>query len=237
MLRPTIPPAVFAEAVQLFWHTRAAQGVAQQARGVTDQGLRGAVTGGQQMDGFCAQIITLMTEAGVSREHICTTGTELPGYYRPSKQWDLVVVRDGSLVAAIEFKSQVGSFGNNFNNRTEEALGSAVDLWTAFREGALQAAPPPWLDYLFLLEDCARSRAPVGVVQPHFPVLPEFRDSSYAQRYELLCRKLVLERQYSATCLLLTDRAKADSVPNYTEPAEDLSSSRFLDQLLRHVVP
>ena len=56
------------------------------------------------------------------------------------------MVVDGTLLAAFEFKSQVGpSFGNNFNNRTEEALGSATDLWTAFREGAFQTSQRPWL--------------------------------------------------------------------------------------------
>jgi hypothetical protein len=35
----------------------------------------------------------------------------------------------GSLVATVEVKSQVGSFGNNFNNRVEEAIGSATDFW------------------------------------------------------------------------------------------------------------
>jgi hypothetical protein len=56
---------------------------------------------------------------------------ELPGYYRPTKKWDFLVLIDGRLVAVVETKSQVGSFGNNFNNRTEEAVGSAADLWTA----------------------------------------------------------------------------------------------------------
>jgi hypothetical protein len=45
---------------------------------------------------------------------------ELPGYFRPTKEWDLLLVRDKTLIAAVEAKSQVGpSFGNNFNNRTE----------------------------------------------------------------------------------------------------------------------
>lgn len=41
------------------------------------------------------------------------------------------------MIAAVELKSQVGpSFGNNCNNRTEEAIGTAHDFWTAYREGA-----------------------------------------------------------------------------------------------------
>jgi len=36
---------------------------------------------------------------------------------------------------AIELKSRVGSFGNNVNNRTEEAIGNAADIWRAYEEG------------------------------------------------------------------------------------------------------
>ena len=44
----------------------------------------------------------------------------------------------GHLVAAIEFKSQAGeAIGNNLNNRAEEVVGLASDLWVAFREGVI----------------------------------------------------------------------------------------------------
>ncbi|MBI4446452.1 MAG: hypothetical protein HY645_11150 [Acidobacteria bacterium] len=36
---------------------------------------------------------------------------------RANRLWHLVVVADGQLIAGAEFKSQVGSFGNNYNNR------------------------------------------------------------------------------------------------------------------------
>src|ERR1051326_6406697 len=90
------------------------------------------------MDGFIELLSKLVIEAGVERGHIYyRESLELPGYFRPTKQWDCLVVVKGHLVAALEAKSQVGpSFGNNFNNRTEEAMGSALDLWTAFRENA-----------------------------------------------------------------------------------------------------
>ena len=115
---------------------------------------------------------------------------ELPGFFRPTKEWDLLVIRDNKLIAAIEAKSQVGpSFGNNFNNRTEEALGSALDLWTAYREGAFLNGPQPFLGYFFMLEDCSTSQRPVKVKEPHYKVFPEFVDASYNKRYELFCRK------------------------------------------------
>ena len=136
----------------------------------------------------------------------------------------------------MELKAQVGpSFGNNFNNRTEEALGSALDLRTAYRERALQTTPRPFLGFLFLLEDAPESRAPVSVREPHFHVFPEFRDASYAKRYELFCRKIVLERHYTAACFLMADRKKVARRENYTEPADDLSAGAFLAELLRHV--
>jgi hypothetical protein len=98
-------------------------------------------------------------------------------------------------LAAVEFKSQVGpSFGNNFNNRAEEAIGIAVDLWTAYREGAFGETPRPFVGWLMLVEDCKQSRSPVRDSSPHYKVLPEFNGTSYSERYNILCRKLVQEQ-------------------------------------------
>jgi len=83
-------------------------------------------TGGAQMNGFINLVRDLLCENGLPKAHVyCEKYVELPGWYRPEKKWDLLIVSDGRLLAAIEFKSQVGSFGNNYNNRTEEAIGSA----------------------------------------------------------------------------------------------------------------
>jgi hypothetical protein len=232
-----IQPYVFSDAVREFWETRERQATSQRDRGVTDQGARGAVTGGQQMAGFARKISELMLAVGVKESETYVGGKrELPGFFRATKDWDLVVVSRGELLATVELKAQVGpSFGNNFNNRTEEALGSSLDLWTAYREKAFKTSPQPWLGYLFLLEDCPQSRTPVKVREPHFAVFAEFRDASYAKRYEIFCRKLVLEKQYSAACFLLADKKRARSRENYVEPANDLSADRFLSSLLQHV--
>ena len=75
----------------------------------------------------------ILCEAGLEKVDIRTrTALELPGYFRATKKWDLIVVSNGALVLAMEFKSQAGkSIGNNVNNRSEEAVGSAKDIWTA----------------------------------------------------------------------------------------------------------
>src|SRR5207248_9382691 len=123
------------------------------------------------------------------------------------KQWDLIVKVADQLVAVMELKSQVGpSFGNNFNNRTEEALGSATDLKAAFREGAFRPSTRPFVGYLMLLEDCEASRRPVGVEEPHFKVFSEFRNASYAKRYEILLQKLVRDQLYDAAAFLISPK-------------------------------
>jgi hypothetical protein len=116
----------------------------------------------------------MITDARMAPHYIFShSKIDLPGFFRPTKEWDLIVVKDGELVVVIEAKSQVGpSFGNNFNNRTEEAMGSALDLWTAFREGAFAKTAQPFLGYFFMLEDCPESRSPVRIQQPHFRVFP-----------------------------------------------------------------
>jgi hypothetical protein len=158
----------------------------------------------------------------------------LPGYYRSEKKWDLIVVSEGQLVTAMEFKPQVGpSFGNNFNNRSEEASGSATDIWVAYREGRFGKSPTPFLGYFFLLEDCDRVKTPVRNKEPYFKVDQAFDKASYSKRYELLCRRLVLEHVYSAACLVM---ATNSSKSRLTQPAKDLSFQRFAAALRGHVV-
>jgi hypothetical protein len=225
-----------AKAVAAYWHTRERQASKQATSGRKDQGARGAVTGGAQMDGFIGLVTAIILGAGIDRKCIFhETALELPGFFRPTKKWDLLVVKNGQLLVGLEAKSQVGpSFGNNFNNRTEEAMGSALDLWTAYREGAFNKTVRPWLGYLFLLEDCPGSREPVAVKEPHFAVLPEFKDASYAIRYEQFCRKLVRERHYNAAVFLMSDRLNG-SKGHYTAPADDLVFEMFAKSLAAHV--
>ncbi len=221
------------EAVRRFWKTRRRQQVRQARSGKRDQGSRGSATGGGQLDGFADLIHAVLRDAGVPEAAIYQRNKQaiLPGFFRPTKLWDLVVVLDGALIASIEFKSQVGSFGNNFNNRTEEAIGSATDLWTAYREGVYERlSPRPWLGWFMVLEDAPGSTTPVRVDAPHFPVVQEFQDASYADRYTIFCRKLVRERLYDATCLILTNK-KDGPRGKYREPAADHGAAAFAASL------
>jgi hypothetical protein len=221
------------EAIAFYWKTREKQSKKQKIQGNKDQGARSAVTGGAQMDGIINLLTKIISESGISKNCIFYNQyLQLLGFFRPTKEWDLLVVKNGQLLLALEAKSQVGpSFGNNFNNRTEEAMGSALDLWTAYREGAFNSTIKPWLGYFFMLEDCENSNRPVKVQEPHFNVFPEFVDASYAKRYELFCRKLVRERHYSASSFILS--SKTGGIKGlYKEPATDLNFELFIRSMI-----
>ena len=225
------------QAVQQFWTRRGQQATSQgNEEGDKDRGDRGAVTGGKHLDGFRELVAELLIASGLQRATIYwRQKTELPGWFRAEKNWDLLVVADGKLVAIVEFKSQVGSFGNNFNNRTEESLGSATDLWAAYAEGAFQPSERPWLGYFMLLEDAPGANNPVRVHEPHFQVFPEFRDVSYARRYELLLTKFVRARLYDAACFLMSSR-EGGVQGEYREPSPELSFRNFVTSLLGRAI-
>ena len=73
-----------AGAVRHFWETRDGQARKQQDAGRSDQGARGAVTGGKQMDGFVSLVCDIIKTGGLSEKclHIASC-LELPGYFRP----------------------------------------------------------------------------------------------------------------------------------------------------------
>ncbi len=224
-------------AVEYFWTSRRQR---KRERNVAFAGRREEVVGARHFNGFISALREQLVLVGVPEGsiHFRRSLTYLPGYFRATKMWDLLVVQGHELQAVIELKAQVGpSFGNNANNRAEEALGNAVDLWTAYREGAYFANPAPWVGYIFLLEDCEETRRPLDPRSKHYPVQHEFKDASYAKRYELLLRRMVAERHYSAACLLLSEPDQASAKQNYTEPAPDLSVAGFLDGLLRRCSP
>lgn len=218
-------------AVKAFWVGRSRAGASRQG------GSRNAVTDGKNMDAFIDLVRAVAAHCGLGEEavHSGRRDVVLPGYFRATKNWDVVVIDRRRLLAVFEFKSQVGSFGNNFNNRCEEVIGAAADLWIAHRRGAyrdpprppvllvaepdppvlnpeIQADPrPPFLGWLMLLEESSESTRPVRCDEPHYPVFPEFQGASYARRYQLLCERLVQRQLYGGAALLLSPAAAGAS--------------------------
>jgi hypothetical protein len=220
----------FEQAIRSYWTVREAQAAKQLASGRTDAGLRGQATGGAHLDAIAMLLEEVFINAGFPPSAIRrSTGIELPGYYRPTKKWDLVVVDQGRLVAAIELKSHVGpSFGNNVNNRIEEALGSAVDVWKAYENGLL-GPTRPWLGYLLLLEETARSTSPVRLSTTVFPADPAFVGTSYKDRYRILCRRLVRERLYDAVCFVTSSKVPGEPVQ---QPDPEIGFDNFVASIV-----
>jgi len=225
------------EAVMAFWGNREKARQKQIEAGTVDQGERAGVTAGKNMDGFIALIIDLVRANGLAHAsiHQQRAVLTLPGYFRPTKLWDLLVIHQGRLIAAIELKSQVGpSFGNNFNNRTEEAIGTAHDFQTAYREGAFGKNLRPFLGWMMMVEDAPESRRAVSDRSPHFPVFPEFQGASYLKRYDILCQRLVQEQLYTTACVITSSRTAVNSGV-YSDLSELTSFKTFVTSFAGYI--
>ena len=208
-------------AVKAFWAGRDLQTQKQMETGTVDAGARGSVTGGLHLNALQELIAREFAPLADLGAKVRQSGIiPLPGYYRRAKNWDIVVTYKDILVAAIECKSQVGSFGNNFNNRTEEAIGNAVDLWRAYEAG-LVGTVKPWLGFVFVFEYAPGSATAVrDQGKPLYRTDPAFDNSSYTTRYQLLFQRLVRERLYDAACLISSARGQGI----YDEPLPEVST-------------
>jgi hypothetical protein len=225
------------EAVKAFWGNREAAKKKQIEAGKADQGERGSVTAGKNMDGFVALVVDIVRANGLkhAKFHTRKSVLTLPGFFRPTKQWDLLVMQDAELIAAMELKSHIGpSFGNNFNNRAEEAIGTAHDISTAIREGAFGNQPRPFLGWLMMIEDAPGSRSAVKIDSPHFTVFDEFKCSSYCERYDLLCQKLVREQLYTSATAIASPRSGVKT-GDYSELSTLADLKGFVTSLAGHV--
>jgi len=229
--------------VRQYWGVRGRQAKAQgRSTGAKDAGRRGEVTGGKQLDGFVSLARDLLVSCGLKQTQVYSgrAVSEIPGYYRPTKNWDVIAVAGTSkgasgLVACIEIKSLGGpSFSNNFNNRVEEALGNSADVWKAYEREVLPLYPKPFLGYIMLLEDAPESTSAVRISAPHFEVDKIFADSSYAKRMRVLCERMIRERVYDAASLVMASRVQGVK-GDYSEPVDTLTLERFANALCAHV--
>lgn len=221
-----LDPSTWKRAVKGYWeHLTSQQANQGSATGIKDTGNRAAVTGGKQMDLMQSVVADLwMSDPEINLEVRTTGHNDLPTYFRPSKNWDLVVLYRGSLIAAMEFKSQRGpSFGNNFNNRTEEALGLAADSQMAVERG-LFGTLKPWFGFVMLVERAAGSTKQVQVpTNMPFPADPIFKGESYIGRYRIFFERMLAEGNYDAVALLTAEANSGD----YAEPSPALSTANL----------
>ena len=253
---------LFHKAIKHWWVSK------QSAAPKTAQGgTRDANLHGKTMDGFASMIRDFLISLGVKKEHIFSGGhltktpSILPSYFRPSKNWDLVVIGSSrfhpapadsggpTLYVALEFKSQDKSIGNNQNNRLAESIGNAHDFWTTYAHSGFERHQPrPWLGYLFVGKYEPESDGKlVRIEQPHFLAMTPFRTvgsddlrkflgPSYAERYKIFMQQSVGARLYDAGAFIVTAESIANKKPNHRIPLPEFGSANFLRSLKAQIL-
>jgi len=253
---------LFRSAIDHWWNSKNTAKTKKAQGGTRDANLHG-----KTMDGFAATLRDFLIGLGVRQEHILagghlsTTPSILPSYFRPSKNWDLIVLANSRfhsakadpsgpvLYTAVEFKSQDKSIGNNQNNRLEESLGNAHDFWTTYAHSGFERQQPrPWLGYLFVGKYQPDSDGkPVKVRQPHFFAMPPFRvkgsdgmerfkGPSYAERYKIFMKQSVGARLYDAGAFIVTDESLKGKKPNHRVLLPEFGPANFLRSLKAQIL-
>jgi hypothetical protein len=230
-----------AAAVKNFWQVR------------EDKGVRA----GKTLDGFVSVISQVVHNNGMPNASIITgSQAAIPGYFRPSKNWDILIMNQGVLVAIIELKSIADSFGNNSNNRSEEAIGSGIDAKEALSENAFEGLTRLFSGYILLVEDCSGTNRNVNILMKQFRAMSEFmadpssRDTiyqrgpdglystvagvSYMKRFDILCTRLMQKSLYTSAAVITTSReAISDGAFSYV--SQDTSIMAFMSSLASHI--
>jgi hypothetical protein len=261
-MNPTDETVFFHAAIKHWWTSKKSATTRKSQGGTRDANLHG-----KTMDGFAATLRDFLVGLGVKPEHVfagghlTSTPSILPSYFRPSKNWDLIVLANSrfhrtkdeigepTLYAAIEFKSQDKSIGNNQNNRLEESIGNAHDFWTTYAQSGFERQQPrPWLGYLFVGKyEPASDGKSVRIKQPHFLAMEAFRGPgndtaesfagpSYADRYKLFMKQSVGARLYDAGAFLVTDEVIMAKKPNHRIPLLQFGPANFLRSLKAQIL-
>lgn len=213
--------------VRSYWDVRASQAQRSADSGAINTGLRSEVTGGRHLDELQLLLVAVFVDAGIPAEMMEVKRLPIPGYFRRDKSWDIVVTVQGRVLGIIELKSITGrNPGQNFNNRTDEALGQAVDVWRAVERGIIDSPLRPWLGYLMLLEDNEEWNRVSPARQPVWPADPVFANTSAADRATIFFDRMVRERLLDAACVMMTSRETgAVRYPNPTLSFQSLAAA------------
>ena len=232
-MTPAVPDyeEAFADAIQDFWMVKNNQQAAANLAGRSDGGTSGSVRAGKHMASFELLIRQVVEDAGIEPDSASSDTLYLPGFYRETKSWDVVLQYRGHALAIVEAKSQGSSLANNFNNRVEEAIGQAADVWKSHERGFLISGLRPWVGYLMIVEETTKTTDPKHLlggkaVPAGMKVDPAFDGMSYAERYATAFKRLDQERMLDATCVAITSGPESYEYPN-----EWLSFNGFAAQL------
>ncbi|MER6093599.1 PaeR7I family type II restriction endonuclease [Streptomyces bluensis] len=177
-------------ALRSWGDVRYAQAARAAKGGNAQEGSRSAVTGGKHLDGIDLLVREeLKAAGGTSLEFRTGRGATVPGYYRPTKAWDLLVLQDGQPVLAVEYKSMKGSEGKNLNNRADEVFGVAEDLRQAEERKLLPRTMRR--AYVFVMGMTDESTAAVGAPRVAAGEMDTvFTGASYFERAAIMCERM-----------------------------------------------
>jgi len=210
-------------AVKLFWSSRKKAGTGKRIGG--------------SMTGFIDLISEVVRANGLNNADIIRKSNlaVLPGHFCPTQSWDLLVMNKGKLIAAIKFDAQVGtSIGKNVKSCCDQAISLAIDFRGVYRRWTFGQGTKPFVGYLVLLEDNPASRAPIKAISPHFPLVPEYRKTSYAELYDNQCKKLIMDGLYTAATVIVSPRTASKSGA-YSEMSDMTGLKSFVSTLAGHV--
>ena len=201
----------------------------------TQEGNRGIMIGGGAMDGFASAARTVALSAGVPESDIIISRSAqdkratLPGFFRPSKNFDFVIIHDQIPVVALEFKSINSSFGNNMNNRADEAIGQGTDLNAMYDSNGIPEGEF-FSGYILCMADNEGSNtATREITLPLISLNVEMNGLSYQGRGDAMCLRLEEQSIWTCTSFLSSDLSECDG--DYTVHSPENSPTRFLQRL------
>ncbi|OAB88180.1 hypothetical protein AWH69_07200 [Janibacter melonis] len=213
-----------------FWARRgeSAQRLAAAGRSNTGAQARDAM----HMQSMASFVRQMFIDAGLD-PHDVLLDHSVPGFYRRSKEWDVVAMRRGHLVGVVELKSQESSPGNNANNRIEEAVGSAVDAHTFQEYSGLYGDLGVWAAWCMTFNLNCEGGSPIGYKfnrVPLFPVDQEFEPMTYASQYATAIQRFIATNVYNAAWMLTT-WVNPDKSIGYNEPVPTATAATLRTQI------
>ncbi len=156
----------------------------------------------------------------------------LPGAYGFGRSaWDLAVLKDGVPLGAIIFKAQVGSFGNNFNNRVQELTSVAFDVRRQYGSPELRDLRP-CLGLFFILAGSQVVNIPTSRQSDVYPRIGD--GLSYKQRYGEVFRQFRTDGLYDGVAYCaFTGEGEPTSAE---EPLPDMAIHGFLAHFAERVL-
>ena len=187
----------------------------------------------RHMESLATFVRQMFLEAGLSESDVRVNGV-IPGYYRRSKDWDIVATYKDNLVAVVELKSQVGSEGNNGNNRIEEALGNSRDASAAQELNQAFGNLPIWTAFCVAFGSSPDDAKPTRAPQSMFSLDPVFAGMTYARQWEIAVTRFIQTGAYDAGWMVTTWVA-ADGDVRFAEPVPTATAATLATQIRARV--